>query len=81
MLLDAPPEIRALASLGQSTCVPLAQTGQRAQQARMMCRRLYLCDALLQRLAQDLQNMAAELEQFIQEEHAVVTQQHLAGHR
>jgi hypothetical protein len=32
-------------------------------------------------LAQDLQDMAAALGQFIQEEHAVVGQRHLAGHR
>ena len=38
-----------------------------------------LYEILLQRLAQDLQNMAA-LGQFIQEERAVVGQRHLAGH-
>jgi hypothetical protein len=34
--------------------------------------KLYIDETLLERLAQDLQNMAAELGQFIQEEHAVV---------
>jgi hypothetical protein len=34
-----------------------------------------------QRLAQDLQDMAAELGPFIQEEHAIVGQRDLAGHR
>jgi hypothetical protein len=42
---------------------------------------LYIYDTLLERLAQDLQNMAAELGPFIQEEHAMVGQRHLAGHR
>jgi hypothetical protein len=37
-------------------------------------RRLSACDAILERLAQDLQDMAAELGQFIQEEHAMVDQ-------
>ena len=43
--------------------------------------RLYVYDTLLERLAQDLQDMAAALGPFIQEEHAVVGQRHLAGHR
>jgi hypothetical protein len=43
--------------------------------------KLYLCEAILQRLAQDLQGMAAALGPFIQEEHAVMGQRHLAGHR
>src|SRR5262245_28400749 len=34
--------------------------------------RLYICEAVLQALAQDLADMTAELGQFIQEEHAVV---------
>ena len=38
-------------------------------------------DTLLERLAQDLQDMAAELGPFIQEEHAVVGQRHVARHR
>ena len=36
---------------------------------------------LLERLPQDLQDMAAALGQFIQEAHAVVGQRDLAGHR
>ena len=43
--------------------------------------KLYVYDTLLQRLPQDLQDMAAELGEFIQEEHAMVGQRHLAGHR
>jgi hypothetical protein len=43
--------------------------------------KLYSCETLLERLAQDLQHMAAELGQFIQEAHAVVGQRHLARHR
>jgi hypothetical protein len=43
--------------------------------------RLYRCDALLERLPQDLQDIAAALGQFIQEEHTVVRQRHVARHR
>ena len=43
--------------------------------------RLYSCAAVLERLPQDLQDMAAELGQFIQEEHAIVGQRHVARHR
>jgi hypothetical protein len=43
--------------------------------------RLYLCDTLLERLPQDLQDVAAELGPFIQEEHPVVSQRDLARHR
>jgi hypothetical protein len=34
--------------------------------------RLYTCDAILEWLAQDLEDMAPELGQFIQEEHTIV---------
>jgi hypothetical protein len=33
---------------------------------------LYSCDTIRERLAQDLEDMAAELGEFIQKEHAVV---------
>ena len=36
--------------------------------------KLYSWDALLERLAQDLEHMTAKLGPFIQEEHAVVCQ-------
>ena len=42
--------------------------------------RWYSCETLLERLAQDLQDVAAELRPFIQKEHAVVRQRHLARH-
>jgi hypothetical protein len=42
--------------------------------------KLYVYETILERLAQDLQDMAAKLGPFIQEEHAVVGQRHLAGH-
>jgi hypothetical protein len=45
------------------------------------CGRLYSCYTLLERLAQDLKDLAVELGQFIQEEHAIVGQRHLAWHR
>ena len=38
------------------------------------------CEALLDRLAQTLEDVAAELWQFTQEEHAVVRQRHLTQH-
>jgi hypothetical protein len=40
-----------------------------------------MCDTLLDRLAQHLQYVAVELRQFIQQEHAMVRQRHLARHR
>ncbi len=40
--------------------------------------RLYVWDTILQRLAQDLEDMPPALRQFIEEEHAVVRQRHLA---
>jgi hypothetical protein len=43
--------------------------------------KLYSYETLLEWLAQDLKDMAAELGELIQEEHAVVGQRHLAGHR
>src|SRR5262245_29600920 len=45
------------------------------------CGRLYSCDAVLERLAQDLEPMAAELWPCIQAEDAVVRQRHLARQR
>src|ERR671923_1790588 len=45
------------------------------------CGRLYVYDAVLQRLAQDLEHLTAELGQFIQEEDAVMGQRHFARHR
>jgi hypothetical protein len=47
----------------------------------MTCQRLYAYDTLLERLAQDLQDVATELRQFIQKEHLMVRQRHLAGQR
>jgi hypothetical protein len=43
--------------------------------------RLYFGDALFERLAQDLQDVASQLGPCIQEAHAVVGQRHLARHR
>jgi hypothetical protein len=42
--------------------------------------RLYLYDTLIERLAQDLEDMAAALGQLIQEEHAIVGQRHVTRH-
>jgi hypothetical protein len=45
------------------------------------CGRLYVENTLLEWLAQDLKDMAAELGPFIQEEHAMVGQRHVTRHR
>jgi hypothetical protein len=42
---------------------------------------LYVENTLLERLAQDLEDMAAELAESIQEEHAMVRQRHLPRHQ
>ena len=42
--------------------------------------RLYVYETLLKRLTQPFQDVASELRQLIQEEHAVVRQRHLARH-
>jgi hypothetical protein len=42
--------------------------------------RLYVYETILERLPQDLQDMAAELGPCIQEEHTMVGQRHLARH-
>jgi hypothetical protein len=42
------------------------------------CGRLYSCDALLEGLAQHLQDMAAEFREFIQKENPMVCQRHVA---
>jgi hypothetical protein len=46
-----------------------------------MYRKLYGCDILLKGLAQDFEHMAAALWQFIQQEHAMTRQRHIARHR
>jgi hypothetical protein len=43
--------------------------------------RLYSCETILERLPQDLQDMAPELRQFIQKEHVMVRQRHVPRHR
>jgi hypothetical protein len=43
--------------------------------------KLYIYETLLERLPQDLQDMAAALGLFIQEAHAMVGQRHLTRHR
>jgi hypothetical protein len=43
--------------------------------------RLYACDAVLEGLAQHLQDVASELREFIQEENAMVRQRHFPRHR
>jgi hypothetical protein len=42
---------------------------------------LCICETLLERLPQDLEDLAAQLGPCIQESHAVVGQRHLARHR
>jgi hypothetical protein len=50
-------------------------------QRLMMLWRLPSYDTHLEGLAQDLQAVAAELQQFIQKKHPMVRPRHLAGHR
>jgi hypothetical protein len=62
----------------------LTSTPRTARPARLLRSRtrgrLYSCDALLKRLAQDLEHMTAKLGPFIQEEYAVVGQRDFARH-
>ena len=64
---------------------PLAVISRMANSAKslksMAPVRVYLYDTLLEGLAQDLQDVAAELRQFIQKEHPMVGQRHFARHR
>ena len=71
MRLDASQALLACPRMARATSVPKSGTPAN----------LYSCDTLLERLAQDLQNMAAELGPFIQKENAVVRQRHVARHR
>jgi Tfp pilus assembly protein PilN len=54
----------------------LTATSTTAEKSRTIWR-LYFCETLLQGLAQHLGDVAAELRQLIQKEHAVVRQGHL----
>jgi hypothetical protein len=47
----------------------------------MTCWRLYSCDAILEGLAQDFQDVAFEVGPRTQKEHAVVRPRHFPGHR
>jgi hypothetical protein len=47
----------------------------------MTCGRLYVCDTLLKRLPQHFQDVAAALWPFIEQEHPVVRQRHVARPR
>jgi hypothetical protein len=46
-----------------------------------MCRQLYLCEGLLERLAQYLRDAAPALRAFVQKENAGVRRRALARHR
>ena len=71
MRLDARQALLACPRMAMATSVPKSATPAK----------LYSCEPLLERLAQDLKAMAAALGPFIQEEHAVVGQRHLTRHR
>jgi hypothetical protein len=51
-----------------------------SRRLKTLCR-LYLHDTLFKGLTQHLQDMSAELRQFIQQEHAMMCQRDLARHR
>jgi len=63
----------------------LAVSSRVAKSAKSLRRRtrgrLYSCDPLLEGLAQHLEDVAAELWPFIEKEHAMVCQRHVARHR
>ena len=67
-LLGAPEVVSCLAKIAKTL------------KSRMPTR-LYSANTLLERLAQDLEDMAAELGPFIQEEHAMVGQRHVTRQR
>jgi hypothetical protein len=72
----------ALLPFSARATAAMSRAAKAAKARRFMTpARLYLCDTLLERLAQDFQDVAAELRQFIQQEHAVVRQRPLAGQR
>jgi hypothetical protein len=67
--------------MGYSVISPIILQSHRLQKIS-----LHLCAGgchhpILERLAQDLQDVAAALREFIQKEHAVVRPRHVAGHR
>ena len=81
-------QAKSINCLGEPACEPVAIYTRATRSARttsaarsMMCGRLYLCDALRERLAQDLKDMAVERAQFIQKRHAVGGHRHVAWHR
>jgi hypothetical protein len=72
----APGLISVPVPRGMVIWVASASTAARSR----TCGRFYSCDTLLEGLAQDLQDVASELRQFIQKEHAMVRQGHLPLH-
>jgi hypothetical protein len=84
----AADQVQARATVGRRSYAPhdpLAGMTFTANAARALRSstpaKLYVYETVLERLPQDLQDMAAELRQFIQEEHTVVGQRHVAWHR
>ena len=61
----APSIGEVVAGYARPACMARAITSR-------ICGRLYSCDTILERLAQDLEDLAVELGEFIQEEHAMV---------
>jgi hypothetical protein len=58
---------------------------RRANSAKVLRSRtpakLYSCETILQRLTQDLNDMAAKVGDLVEKEYTVVSQRHLARHR
>ena len=79
------PQVQGV--VGRDRAVPESLTAMtwRAKSAIALrfrtCGRRYFCEALLQGLAEDPQDVAAELRQFIQTENPVVRPRYLAGPR
>jgi hypothetical protein len=68
------------ALLASLTAITLTANSVKSFKSRTPAK-LYVYETLLEWLAQDLKDMAAELEPCIQEEHAMVGQRHVARHR
>jgi hypothetical protein len=71
MWLDAHQALLACPRMARATSVPKSATPAK----------LYVDETILERLPQDLQDMAAEVGPCIQEAHAMVGQRHVTRHR
>jgi hypothetical protein len=79
---EKPQPPRGAACAPVAVCTRAASSVRTASAVRSKTLwRLYLCEALLEGLAQHLQDVASALREFIEKEHAMVRQRHVARHR